>query len=427
MKKYVSIALGLCLAASLVASKPCSAGFAVGGENGWQLTTDGIVDVFATYNTTSPHPGAGSHTLGLLDNTGSEYNQRFGIGVGLLPSVVAFNIKAPTTNGIDSTVRIGIYPSIQNGDNANLGLANSDRFSVGSNIDFREMFYTAKGKYGELLAGKALNLYQAKNILTDMTLLTAGTVGLRAHTVTLGHIGYGYLYTGFGPQMRYTTPDFGGAKLAIAIAEPYSISDYSDKTNTPRVEAELSFAKTFGPGVSTQAWLAGLYQAATRQVAGNRFGKNVESIGGAYGVSFGFKGLSLLGSGYGGRGLGTVSAQDGPAKIAGLFAGSTDDDGKGRLGWGFLLQATYKITPSIMIGTNYGQTRLEETDLDSSIRTSTAPYALIKNQESAVFSVTYNLNAFTQFVGEYIYAQNTWHDGAKQHSNQFALGTMFYW
>jgi hypothetical protein len=41
--------------------------------------------------------------------------------------------------------------------------------------------------------------------------------------------------------------------------------------------------------------------------------------------------------------------------------------------------------------------------------------------------VVYNLNKFTQFVGEYTYAQNTWHDGASQHSNQFALGTLFYW
>lgn len=108
MKKSIVWALGLVVAASLTVSKPCNAAFVIGGENGWQISTDGIVDVFATYNTTSPHPG-GSHALSLLDNTGSDYNQRFGVDVGLLPSVVAFNIKAPTTNGIDSTVRIGIY------------------------------------------------------------------------------------------------------------------------------------------------------------------------------------------------------------------------------------------------------------------------------------------------------------------------------
>jgi hypothetical protein len=436
MKKSILLALGLCVAASLTISKPCSAAFVIGGENGWQLSTDGIVDVFATYNTTSPHPG-GSHALSLLDNTGSDYNQRFGIDVGLLPSVIAFNVKAPTTAGVDSSVRVGIYPSIGNTGNANLAgstvsggaangnLSSSDRFSVGPNIYFREFFYTAKGAYGELLAGRALNLYQAKNILNDMTLLTAGTVGLRAHTVTLGHIGYGYLYTGFGPQIRYTTPDLAGVKIALAVGEPYDISG-GDKTNTPRVESEISYAATFG-STSVQAWLSGLYQSATRSKgAASRPGGNEESIGGAYGVGATFSGLSLLGSGYGGRGLGTVSVQDGTPKVAGLFGGSTDADGKGRLDWGFLLQATYQLTSSIKVGANYGQTRQEETALDTTTR-GTGGAILVKRQESATANVVYNLNKFTQFIAEYTYAQNTWHDSAKQHSNQFALGTMFYW
>jgi len=429
MKKVTLLALGVVTAVSMAAGKPCEAAFVIGGENGWQLSTDGIVDVFATYNTTSPHPG-GKHANSLLDNLGPDYSQRFGIDVGLLPSVVAFNVKAPTTNGVDSTVRIGIYPSLGNKDNANLGLSPNDRFSVGSNIDFREMFYTAKGAYGELLAGKALNLYQAKNILNDMTLLTAGTVGLRNHTVTLGHIGYGYLYTGFGPQIRYTTPDMAGVKVALAVAEPYDISGGggagADKTNTPRVETEISFAKTYGSS-SVQAWFSGMYQNATRSNAAlTRPGGSEDSIGGAYGLGVGIGGLNLLGSGYGGRGLGTVSVQDGSPKLGGLFGGSTDADGTGRLDWGFLLQATYQLTPSFKIGANYGQSRQEETELDAKTRTAGGSI-LVKNQESATANLVYNLNTFTQFIAEYTYAQNTWHDSAKQHSNQFALGTMFYW
>lgn len=423
MKKSVSITLGICMAASLVATKPSSAAFTVGGENGWQLTTDGIVDVFATYHTTTEISGGDAmqhgRGIGWLDNgTYDETNQRFGIGVGLLPSVVAFNIKAPTTNGIDSSVRVGIYPSIQNG---NQGGPSNRRFSVGGNIDFREIFYTAKGKYGEILAGRALNLYQGKNILTDMTLLTAGTVGARDNTVTLGHIGFGYLYTGFGPQMRYTTPEFYNTKFAIAIGEPYNISsEGGDKTNTPRVEAELSYAQTYKNGANAQAWLSGMFQDSTRSESQSvRPGDHLQSIGGAYGIGGGYKGVDLLFSGYGGRGLGMVSCQDGTL-------GSTDSEGKARLFWGFLAQATYQINPTWKVGANYGQTRLEETDQDAADRVH-GNYAASKKQESGVFSVTYNLNKFTQFVGEYIYARQTWHDGASQHSNQFAFGTMFYW
>jgi hypothetical protein len=205
MKKFaVATALGLGLMAGTA-----QAAFVVGGENGWQLSTDGIVDVFATYQTVSPKP-SGSRSISFLgDPLLGSPQQHFSVQVGLLPSVVGLNIKAPTTNGIDSTVRIGIYPSIQNSSNG----GNRNRFETNPNIDFREIYYTAKGKCGELLAGRALNLYQGKSILTDMTLLTAGTVPTPATTTTLGHIGYGYLYTNFGPQLRYTTPDMNGIKV----------------------------------------------------------------------------------------------------------------------------------------------------------------------------------------------------------------------
>lgn len=414
MKKGILLTLGLFVAMSLAVSRPCSAAFVIGGENGWQLSTDGIVDVFATYATTSPLP-SGSRAISLLSAGGTEnsYDQRFGIGVGLLPSVIAFNVKAPTTKGIDSAVRVGIYPNIQN--------KGANRFDTSPNIDFREFFYTAKGVYGELLAGRALNLYQGKNILNDMTLLTSGTVPASAFRggTTLGHIGYGYLYTNFGPQIRYTTPDLAGVKVAIEVAEPYKISADTAKTNTPRVEAELSYANVFG-STSVQAWLSGLYQTAPRSsAAAARPGKDNESIGGAYGVGVGFSGLNLLASGYGGKGLGMLSAQDGDVLGAGMTG--VDANGKERLAWGYLLQATYQLNPSFKIGANYGQTRQEKNDNEP------AGPVIMKNQESAVFMLTYNLNKFTQFVGEYIYAQNTWMDGAKQHSNQFALGTMFYW
>ncbi len=415
MKKSIVLALGLVAALSLTISKPSNAAFVIGGENGWQLTTDGIVDVFSTYASTSPLPG-GARALSLLSAGGTEktYDQRFGVGIGLLPSVIAFNVKAPTTNGVDSSVRVGIYPNIQN--------KSGTRFDTSPNIDFREFFYTAKGAYGELLAGRALNLYQGKNILNDMTLLTSGTVpgsAFRGGT-TLGHIGYGYLYTNFGPQIRYTTPDMGGVKVAIEVAEPYKISVDTAKTNSPRVEGEVSYAGKFG-STTAQAWISGLYQTAPRSKSAGvaRAGKDDESVGGACGLGFGFGGLNILGSGYGGRGLGMLSAQDGG--VLGANDTATDANGRNRLAWGYLLQATYQLTPSFKVGANYGQTRQEKNDFEP------AGYSVVKNQESGVLMLAYNLNKFTQFVGEYIYAQNTWMDGKKQHSNQMALGTMFYW
>jgi len=120
----------------LAGAGQAEAAFVVGGENGWQLSTDGIVDVFSVYQSTSPKPSGSRFTTFLNENP--DYFQNFGVKVGLLPSVVAFNVKAPTVNGVDSSVRVGIYPSIQN--------SSDNRFDTRPNIDFREIFYTAKGK-----------------------------------------------------------------------------------------------------------------------------------------------------------------------------------------------------------------------------------------------------------------------------------------
>ncbi|WP_298437893.1 hypothetical protein [Geobacter sp.] len=407
MKKCSSIIATAALL-SMAALPSAHAAFVIGGENGWQLSTDGIVDVFATYRSTSPAP-TGDRFFSFLGNN----DQNFAVRVGLLPSVVAFNVKAPTVNGVDSTVRVGIYPSIQN--------TSQNRFETSPNIDFREIYYTAKGKYGELLAGRALNLYQGKNILTDMTLLTAGVVPIIGTTTTLGHIGYGYLYTNFGPQIRYTTPDLNGVKVALSVGEPYKISANSAKTNVPRIESEVSYATVFGSGNTFQAWASGLFQTDTRSTAAGtpRPGGHNKSLGGAAGVEVGFKGVDLLASGYYGEGLGMISAQDGDE----FGSSSTDGAGKERTHWGFLAQATYMLTPTIKIGANYGQTRQEKTDFD---RTPGA-FIPMKKQEAAVAMVAYNFNKFTQFIAEYTYAQNTWHDGATQHSNSVAVGTMFYW
>jgi hypothetical protein len=410
LKKLVPVLAASALLA--ITAVPSARAFEIGGAGGWQFSTDGIIDVFSVYQTVTPVP-AGNRGFSLLGSSDSQ-EQSFGLRVGLLPSVVAFNVKAPTTNGVDSTVRIGIYPNIQNkGDN---------RFDTSPNIDFRELFYTAKGAYGELLAGRALNLYQGKNILTDMTLLTAGVVGntaLKGGT-TLGHIGYGYLYTNFGPQIRYTTPDLNGVKVAFSVNEPYKISADTGKTNSPRLETEVSYTTTVN-GYNVSTWASGLYESATRsKTAAARPGETNQSIGGAAGAQLGIGKVDLLASGYYGQALGMVSVQDGD------FLGSTSTDGAGkeRTHYGFLAQATYKLTPKVKLGLNYGQSCQEKSDFDKTGAVATVP---IKRQESAVAMVTYNFNKFIQFIGEYTYAQNTWQDNAKQHANSLALGTMFYW
>ena len=413
--KKISI-LTLLVALVAVMAGPAQAAFTVGGENGWSLGTDGIVNIFGAYQTQNGSADAS----GLL---GAPNEQKFGVRVGLLPSIIAFNVKAPTTNGIDSSVRVAFYPNVQN--------TSTQRFNTSPNIDNREFFYTASGKFGSFLAGRALNLFQGQNILNDMTLFTAGVVDMTAvHGGTsLGHIGYGYLYTNFGPQFRYTTPDMGGVKVAVLIGEPYAISGATAKTNVPRFEAEVSYATTFKGG-SVHAWLEGIAQTDTRAATGvaRPQGTNT-SIGFAPGVNVAFGPVGIMASGYYGGGLGMVSAQDGGAFVAGTAnAGSyngVDAGGNMRTNWGFLGQATFQVSDSIRLAANYGANHQNKTDFEG--RAGNANPGLMKCQEAAVIQLNYNLNKFTQFTLEGIWAQNTTQGGAKLRSNQVALGTVFFW
>jgi opacity protein-like surface antigen len=410
------------VALAVVMAGPAQAAFTVGGETGWQLSTDGIVNIFSAYQTTSGSDRAGS----LLGSAGE---QKFGVRVGLLPSIIAFNVKAPTTAGVDSNVRVGLYINVQNSGNAGgqSGLnAGNYHYDTDPNIDAREFYYTAKGRYGELLAGRALNLFQGQNILNDMCLFSAGVVDMsqvRGGT-SLGHIGYGYLYTNFGPQFRYTTPDMAGFKVAFEIGEPYAISRNSAKQNIPRLETELSYATTFKGG-SVHAWLEGIWQQDTRGTSAIPNARAAESHNTSLGIAPGFTlavgPVGFNASGYYGGGLGMVSAQDGP-----IFGwNSTDAYGNTRTNWGFLVGTTFQATDSIKVGLNYGANHQNKTDAESALGFGQGVPK--KCQEAVVAQANWNLNKFTVFTAEYILARDTWQDRKGQNSNQFALGTVFFW
>lgn len=402
--KKICIGVSLMVLA-LVTSGPADAGFVVGGENGWQFTTDGFLNVFGVYESVQKRP------TGVLDGqigATEAGQQQFRVRTGLLPVGIGFNIKAPTTNGVDYAVRLGLYPQVQN--------KGGSRTDLSPNIDFREINFTADGKFGQILAGRAINLYQAKNILTDMTLFSVGVVGSVDSGPTMGHIGYGYLYPNFGAQFRYTTPSLNGVKVAVSVNDTNDIGSATVR-NIPRIESEISYATTFTGG-KFQTWLSGLYQTAGFSNTGTiRPDGHATSIGGAAGAEVGLGALDMLVSGYGGQALGMLGMQG---------ADATDSIGKERKNWGFLAQATYMLTPELKLGVNYGQSNAIESDQDRADRAGTVG-AHIKTQQAAVGALTYNVNKFTQIIAEYTWAQDKWFNGAKQDANIVALGTFFYW
>lgn len=420
-KQMVSLFAGCVI--SLAAAGSAGAAFVVGGENGWLMSFDGMINAFMTYtvNDRDPVGTTGNGSVGIDIGAGNT-RQAYRIHTGLVPSILAFNVRSPTIDGVDYGARVALMPQINN-------FATRSGFGPdsagGPRLDIREVFMTADGRFGQFLVGRALNLYQGRNLLTDMTLNGVGVNGaLLGGGTTLGHIGYGYVYTNFGAQVRYTTPDNRGFKWAFSLNDPSRIvSDegyQATKINQPRFETEISYVTTY-PGGKLQVWLSGLYQEAKN----NTYGHKVASIGGAGGVQAVYGPFEGVISGYGGKALGSSFLQDFDA---------LDFTGKERTQYGGLAQAMYSLG-KVKFGVNYGINYSDRTDAESARQAGAViagdPFypgvAVLKSQQALVGGVYYSVNKYLQVVGEYTWARNSWYNGQTQDANTAALGIVFVW
>ncbi|MRR07259.1 MAG: hypothetical protein EG828_10010 [Deltaproteobacteria bacterium] len=422
LKKKIISALAVSIL-GLAAAGSGEAAFVVGGEHGWQMSFDGMINAFMTYTVNDKDPvGTTSNGSVGIDIGAGNTRQGYRIHTGLVPSILAFNVKSPTINGVDYGARVALMPQINNS-------ATRTGFGPdspgGPRLDIREVFMTADGSFGQFIVGRALNLYQGRNLLTDMTLNGVGVNGaLLGGGTTLGHIGYGYVYTNFGAQFRYTTPDYLGFKWAFSVNDPSRIvSDegfQATKTNQPRFETELSYATTY-PGGRLQAWLSALYQ----QAQNTSFGHKVASIGGAGGIQAGFGPVEAVLSAYGGKALGSCFLQDFDA---------LDFTGKERTQYGGLVQLLYNLG-KVRLGVNYGMNFSDRTDAETARQGGAViagdPYypgvAVLKSQQAVVGGVYYSVNKYLQLVGEYTWARNSWYNGQTQDANTAALGIVFVW
>ncbi|OUR73433.1 hypothetical protein A9Q78_03315 [Methylophaga sp. 41_12_T18] len=215
-------------------------------EDGWEVKVGGLINQFATFT-----DAKGVDDVANLED-------------GLLPAFLNFDFKAPTMNGLDVAAHISFSPS-------------TSRNSYES-FEQREVYFTVDGSFGQVLAGKALGLYASQNILTDQTLYGVGYGAGRSaaeNVTTLGGIGLGYDYASWRSQVKWTSPDMNGFKLAIAIMDPTaeatgaltalsggptgSLTSGGADSDAFRYEANLSYAGTMDNG-SYSAWLSAMTQ-----------------------------------------------------------------------------------------------------------------------------------------------------------------------
>ncbi|MBL6935737.1 MAG: porin [Alphaproteobacteria bacterium] len=424
---------------ALAVAAPSEAKILLMGDGGWEVSFDGSVNSFYNFVTTEELTTTDVATNATHTGQDADGEDTSRITVGLLPAVWGMNVKAPTTNGLDMSARIGLYPSTQNNRRKNTSQASTGGQN-GGNLDLREIFFAVDGSFGQVLVGRTLGLYQGKNILTDMTLFGVGAGAASGGGTTLGRIGWGYVYPNFNAGIRYTTPDFNGVKAQVGIFDPSTLGGGGGVTETsmPRLEAEVSYAGNMS-GVSVSAWANGMFQTAQRSNSeiqtlcglaingGTSGGADTNTIacgvdssidvgGGAFGLQLGYGGLTLTGSGYIGSGLGTTLMLDTDA---------IDAKGHARGHNGYIAQGTYAFGQGTSIGASYGESRAKESSTDLLQRASTT--VAIESQGLLDFMVWHDINKNLRVVAEYGLQEREWHDGVSQDSTNVSVGGFFFW
>ena len=224
-------------------------------EDGWEVKVGGLINQFVTFSD--------------YDNvTSGDANE---VRDGLLPAFLNFDFKAPTMNGLDIAAHISFSPG-----------TNQSSYDT---FEQREVYFTVDGSFGQVLAGKALGLYGSHNILTDQTLWGVGYGTTGNGGTTLGGIGLGYDYAAWRSQVKWTSPDMNGFKIAVAIVDNAGGTVGALAGNKPtgslqtgqrdsedfRYEIDLSYAGSFDNG-SYSAWVSAMHQGD------DIFGSNTDAL-----------------------------------------------------------------------------------------------------------------------------------------------------
>lgn len=358
--RFAKTKLAAAIAAATLASS-AQAVVVVGGDNGWEISFDGNVNLF--YNQIDFETTAGG-VAGAGNQDSAHLNE------GLLPAFFSFSAKSPTVNGLTGTARISFAPDSSAEKSRRLDKAGGGALGTGA-IDMREVVANVDGSFGQISFGRTLGLFGRQAILKDQTLFGVGAVGgPDGGGTTLGRIGFGYVYPQFDTRFAYTTPDISGFKLTVGLfdpLEPTAAASTVFETDTPRFEAEATYATTFTGG-NFNAWVGGLWQEDERNVAG---GDDVTHQGVDVGAEINYSGFQVFGHFYTGDALGTLLKWNGGLGPGGVLASSgfncnaagtaceeAENDG-------FIIQGGYTFAGKTKVAISYGESNQDDQSPDA--------------------------------------------------------------
>jgi len=398
MRKHNKTRLALAVAGALAGMSSAHALEFTAGT--WKLNIDGSVNAFYTNldcdksGITAPVIAATLPACGVSGNGGSEDSAN--IQNGLLPGYIKFSASTQA-KGLDLKAVVGLWPGTSSGNGIN---------NTGTTPDVRTVFVEFGSKnWGSFKLGRDIGLFQQQAILNDMTLLSVGTgAGFQgAINTTLGMIGTGYIYTEFQPQITYTTPKFGvgtgGFSASLGAFQPRNtagVGGVNDITDSVGWQALAQFDWGGGfPGKLWGSWATQEAEVSTFTATGLLPGTQLDGDGYEVGGKISFPpalGLELMVVGFWGEGLGEAIQ----------FANGHDATGQQRDSDGFLAQATIKPIPELQLGVSYGESHLDGTPVDLGLLGGGAAPNLVKDTESWVFQVKYDLMPGLSLIGEYI-------------------------
>jgi len=386
-------------AAALVTAGAANAAVMVGGENGWEVSFDGNVNQFYVYTDVDGPTADGKSDF--LMGTPDEKTSR--LRNGLLPAFFSFNVKAPTTNGLDMGARISFAPTTNSASAKNQFHSNGNGLA-GSGIDLREVFFTVDGNFGQVLMGRTLSLFQGKAILNDQTLFGVGASGApTGGGTTLGRIGYGYTYPNFNSQIRWTSPDLSGFKVALAAFDPSTIDGLGmNVVDSPRWEGEVSWANDM-----FQVW-ASYMQQDVESSAGGDVDVNGYNVGGTFNMA----GFGVMASYYDGEALGSALTFTDLGDIVDANGDELDSDG-------YIVQGSYTFAGATKLAVSYGESSIENGGTGLS--------ADLDSRSATVVGLYHDVNANLKLVAEYSKLETEWHNGGDQEADVFGLGGFFFW
>src|SRR5256886_2578949 len=365
MKRLTLLLLGLALGVSATAN---AQGLTMQMSNGWTFTFAGNVNVFWVFSKENTTAG---------DATNSS------IRTGLLPAFATFEAKGKEA-GLNLGIHIGFAPQIQNSGQAHDIFVGG--IVAGAQIDMRQVYLTVGFKDGsQILAGRELSLFGRQAILNDMTLFGVGAVGIgggQGGGTTLGRIGYGYLYPNFNAQVTYSTKP-GEAQVSVGLFQPSVLNSGGYTfTKVPRFEGEFTYSQKSGKN-SYMFWVGGLWQTTSNAATG---GTSVSSTAGTAGIRAGMSDLSVVVTGYLGKGVGTTLLFSGGEVLGGTTTSKSD---------GGYAQLMYKVGPKTNVGASWGFSRLKND-----------PGAVLSNWTSTTLGVYHQWTKSLKLVFEGTREQN---------------------